>query len=32
MVATLGGRTEFAEVNIDNVKTLEAALKGMSKW
>ncbi|GMY16413.1 carboxynorspermidine synthase [Fagus crenata] len=27
MVATLGGRTEFAEVNIDNVKTLEAALK-----
>ncbi|KAK9999257.1 hypothetical protein SO802_018860 [Lithocarpus litseifolius] len=26
MVATLGGRSEFAEVNIDNVKSLEAAL------
>ncbi|XP_030960091.1 uncharacterized protein LOC115981826 isoform X4 [Quercus lobata] len=28
MVATLGGRSEFAEVNIDNVKSLEAALRG----
>ncbi|XP_050284556.1 uncharacterized protein LOC126724193 [Quercus robur] len=27
MVATLGGRSEFAEVNIDNVKSLEAALR-----
>lgn len=28
MVATLGGNSEFSEVNIDNVKSLEAALKG----
>ncbi|KAK7843453.1 hypothetical protein CFP56_012598, partial [Quercus suber] len=27
MVATLGGRSEFAEVNIDSVKSLEAALR-----
>ncbi|BBH02280.1 Saccharopine dehydrogenase, partial [Prunus dulcis] len=27
MVATLGGNSEFSEVNIDNVKSLEAALK-----
>ncbi|XP_059430403.1 uncharacterized protein LOC132164012 isoform X1 [Corylus avellana] len=27
MVATLGGNSEFSEVNIDNVKSLEAALE-----
>ncbi|XP_059430218.1 uncharacterized protein LOC132163857 [Corylus avellana] len=27
MVATLGGNSDFAEVNIDNVKSLEAALE-----
>lgn len=32
MVATLGGNSQFAEVDIDNVKSLEAALKGMSEW
>jgi hypothetical protein len=32
MVTTLGGNSEFAEVNIDNVKSLEAALEGMSEW
>ena len=32
MVATLGGRSEFVEVNIDNVKSLEAALRGMLQW
>ena len=26
MVATLGGKPEFAEVNIDNVKTLQSAV------
>ena len=29
MVATLGGNSDFAQVNIDNVKSLEAALEGM---
>lgn len=32
MVATLGGNSQFAEVDIENVKSLEAALKGMSEW
>lgn len=32
MVTTLGGNSQFAEVDIENVKSLEAALKGMSEW
>lgn len=31
MVAKLGGNSKFTEVDIDNVASLEAALKGTSK-
>lgn len=29
MVATLGGNSRFVEVDVENVKSLEAALRGI---